>query len=353
MERERNHTPQDRSAESRRRQALGLWGGVIKSPEGERFDTGDDSIFGEDEPEPQPARIFTKPPRPPRPPGTIRLLLGYLYVGSLLTVASLVFMALGYGWPWLRDYVEQLELKRVSDYRPDLGSQLIAADGTPIAEFYKETKRQRLARYEDLPKHLIDALVATEDQQFYKHNGVNPVRIAMAFYTNFTTGSRKGASTITQQIAKNMIVGETKTYERKIEEALYALKIEQQLSKEEILTIYLNQMPFGHNWEGIWAASEGYYGKTPKDLNLAESATLVGLLKANATYSPILNPENSLFRRKLVLNAMLECGYITQEERDKAAAEELVLVQKKADRRPSLNRYPYWRAFFEEKLFHQ
>lgn len=349
---ERYRTPQDREPESRRKQALGLWGNLIKSSDDDLLNTDDDSVFRDEDPAPERPRIFARPPKPPRQPGIIRYLLGYLYVGSLLTIAALVFLALGFGWPMLQDYINQLEMAKVSDYRPDLGSQLYAADGTLAAEFYKETKRQRLARYEDLPKHLIDALIATEDQQFYEHHGVNPFRIAMAFYTNFTTGSHQGGSTITQQIAKNMIVGDERKYERKIREALYAMKIEQELSKEEIITIYLNQMPFGHNWEGIWAASEGYFGKAPKDLDLAEAATLVGLLKANDKYSPIQNPERSKERRGVVLNMMLDCGYITQEERDKAAAEELVLVQKKADRKRSMvNLFPYWRAYFEEVLF--
>ncbi len=344
-----NHTPYDRHPKSRRKQALGLWGSVIKPSKEDSFDEFED-LSPEDH-EPSSPRYFSNPPRPPRQPGVIRLLFGYLYVGSLLTLTAMVFMAIGYGWPYLQDRIEGLSLDEVSDYRPDLGSQLFAADGSPIAEFYKESKRQRLARFEDLPKHLINALIATEDQQFYKHNGVNPIRIVKAFYTNFTTGSRTGGSTITQQIAKDMIVGASKTYDRKIKEALYALKIEQELSKEEILTIYFNQVPFGHNMRGIWAAAEGYFGKTPADLNLAESATLVALLKGNTLYSPLLNPQKSLSRRKLVLNEMFKCGFITQEERDKAGAEELVLVQKSADRRPSLNRYPYWRAYFEEILF--
>ncbi len=289
---------------------------------------------------------------PGRPPGTIGFLLRYLYIGCLLTITTLAGLTLGYGWPWLRDTIDGLPLDDISNYRPVLGSQLLAADGSPVAEFFKETKRQQLARYEDLPKHLVDALVATEDQQFYKHNGVNPIRIAKAFLVNLAAGAiKQGGSTITQQIAKNIKTGDDQSYYRKFWEALYAFKIEQQLSKEEILTIYFNQVPFGHNWEGIWTASEGYFGKTPKDLDLAESATLVGVLKGNNDYSPIMDPGKSLSRRKTVLNAMYECGYITQEERDKAAVEELVLVSKRGGRRQSVNRYPYWRAYFQELLF--
>ncbi|MCK6495622.1 transglycosylase domain-containing protein [bacterium] len=282
----------------------------------------------------------------------MRFLFSYLYVGSLLTLAAMVFFALGFGWPMLQDYIDQLPgIEIVNDYRPDLGSQMFDADGNMIAEFYKELKRQRVARYEDLPPHLIQALIATEDQRFYEHNGVNPFRILTAFYTNFTKGTRQGGSTITQQIAKALFVGAEKTYERKIKEALYAMKIEQELSKEEIITIYFNQSGFGHNKAGIWAAAEEYFGKTPKELNLAESATLVGLLKANTTYSPLINYKRSKERRGVVLDSMLECKFITQEERDKAAEEDLVLKQKSADRPPTVNRFPYWRAYFEDVLF--
>lgn len=332
-----------------RRQSLGLWGNIFK---------GEDASHPSAPPRveeplaPPPPVQPGKPPPPPREPGTLRYLFSYLYVGSLLALAAMVFFALGFGWPMLQDYIDQLPgIDIVNDYRPDLGSQMFDADGNLIAEFYKEQKRQRLARFEDLPQHLVQALIATEDQRFYEHNGVNPFRILTAFYTNFTKGTRQGGSTITQQIAKALFVGPEKTYERKIKEALYAMKIEQELSKEEILTIYFNQMGFGHNKAGIWAAAEEYFGKTPNELNLAESATLVGILKANTTYSPLTNYKRSKERRGVVLDSMLECKFITQEDRDKAAEEDLVLKQKSADRPITINRFPYWRAYFEDVLF--
>jgi penicillin-binding protein 1A len=279
--------------------------------------------------------------------------MGYLYVGSLLSLSALIFFVLGFGWPMLQDYIDQLPgVEAVSDYRPDLGSQLFAADGSLIAEFYKEQKRNRLVRYEDLPKHLIEALIATEDQWFFEHSGVNPVRIVESFLTNLRTSSHQGGSTITCQIAKDLLVGWEKSYERKIKEALYAMKIEQELSKEEILTIYFNQVSFGHNKAGIWAAAEDYFGKTPMELDLAESATLVALLKGNTVYSPVSHPDNSLRRRKLVLNEMVKQHFITEEERDQAGAEELKLASKAAEGAVHVNRYPYWRAYFEERLFH-
>src|SRR3990170_942023 len=122
---DRDNKPRDRGTASRRRKALGLWGSVIKSDEDFDFGGVDDS------PPPPSHRTFGRPPNPPRPPGTLRYLLSYLYVGSLLTVAALVFFALGFGWPMLQDHINQLPgMEKVNDYRPDLGSQLLAADGS-------------------------------------------------------------------------------------------------------------------------------------------------------------------------------------------------------------------------------
>ncbi|MCG3199679.1 MAG: Monofunctional biosynthetic peptidoglycan transglycosylase [bacterium] len=322
---------------------LGFWGGPDPGQEGQA--AGD-----------------LRPPQPPprvRRPGadpvsTLRYLLSYLYVGCLLTASVMVFFAIGFGWPWLEDHISHLPgIELVNDYRPDLSSQLLSSDGSVVAEFFVERRRKRLARFDDLPKNLVNALIATEDQQFWKHHGINPVRFAKAVFRYLSTGSRSGGggSTITQQLCKDLFTKWEMTPDRKIREALYALKIEQELSKEEILTIYLNQVHFGHNWSGIWAASEGYFGKTPMELNLAECATLVGLLKANTRYSPILDPARSKTRRGVILKAMLEEGYITEEEYKQALDEELLLRNKHTETPERVNRYPYWRSYFEERVF--
>lgn len=282
--------------------------------------------------------------------GTIGYFFGYVYVGALLTLAACVFFCIGYGWPFLMDHIEGLPgIEQVNDYNPNIGSRLYSRDGEPIAEFFRE--KSGLARYDELPKHLIDALIATEDQQFYKHNGVNPFRIAMAAYANVTSGRIEGGgSTITQQIAKDLYTNWEKSYQRKIKEALYALKIEQVLSKQEIITIYLNQVMYGHNTRGIRAAAEFYFGKEPIDLTLAESATLIGVLKGNTIYSPLANYERSKARRGVVLNLMVDCGFITEEEAAVAKEEQLDLRPKKTTGAPQLDKYPYWTHFVRDEL---
>jgi penicillin-binding protein 1A len=290
--------------------------------------------------------------KPKKDPGVVRSFIFYLYIGSLLTFAAVVFFAIGYGWPYLAYHIEQLpDIELVNDYRPDLGSQLIDNGGEPIAQFFNEDKRRlRLLRYEEIPDNFVKALVATEDQQFFVHRGINPIRIAQAAIRNFRTGSMHGGSTITQQLAKDLFTDKSKTLQRKIHEALYSLKIEQALSKEEILTIYLNQVHFGHNATGLLSASEFYFGKHPTELDLAECATLVGILKANTRYSPILNPERSKTRRGVVLRAMLDVGYISEDEYIGAASEELELRSGSTKTAPQLDKYPYWTQFLRDKI---
>lgn len=334
----------DNQSESPKKRSLGLWGEspLAEAPPPTRK-RGSGAV--------RPAKPVAQA-KPPRPPGAMGFLVQYLYVGSLLSLAAMVFFILGFGWPMLQDHIDSLPgIEMVNDYRPDLGSQLFSTDEMLIADFYKEEKRKRLARRDELPQMLVDALIATEDQQFYEHHGVNPIRILKAAYTNATTGRRQGGSTITQQIVKAMFVGDEISYQRKIREALYSLKIEQELSKDEILSIYFNQVSFGHNKAGIWSAAEEFFGKTPMDLNLAECATLVGMLKAVSAYSPVMNPDRSKLRRGVVLRAMLDCGFITEEQFKEASEAELELRSKSAEGPQRVNRFPYWRAYFEEVLF--
>jgi len=281
--------------------------------------------------------------------GTLYYFLWYIYLGALVSFSGLVFFTIGFGWPLLQDYIADLpDDGLLDDYRPDLGSVLLAGDGSVVAEFFEE--KRRLARFEDLPSNLVQALIATEDQRFYDHQGLNPFRIALAFKNNLTTGSMQGGSTLTQQLAKDLYTGGERTYQRKIKEALYALKLEQELSKEEILAIYFNQVGFGHRTRGIAAAAEHYFGRVPSEITLAQSATLVGLLKATTRYSPISHPERSQERRKVVLRAMATEGFITQEELEQASTEDLALGKKSSSGARQKNSYPYWTSFFSENL---
>lgn len=183
---------------------------------------------------------------------------------------------------------------------------------------------------EEIPEDVIHAVIATEDQRFYKHNGINYVGIARAFIENVKSGEVvAGGSTITQQLAKNVFLTHDRTYIRKLKELVLTKKIERTYSKDEIIVRYLNQIYFGEGAWGIQRAAETYFGKNAKDLTLSESAILAGLIKAPSVLSPVKNFEKSIERRNIVLSLMQKEGYITQSEVVQAKAQKIVLKSKK------------------------
>lgn len=183
---------------------------------------------------------------------------------------------------------------------------------------------------EEIPEDVIHAVIATEDQRFYKHNGINYVGIARAFVENVKSGEVvAGGSTITQQLAKNVFLTHDRTYIRKLKELVLTKKIERTYSKDEIIVRYLNQIYFGEGAWGIQRAAETYFGKNAKELTLSESAILAGLIKAPSVLSPIKNFEKSIERRNIVLSLMQKEGYITQSEVNQAKAQKIVLKSKK------------------------
>ncbi|QQG37157.1 MAG: PBP1A family penicillin-binding protein [Micavibrio aeruginosavorus] len=187
-----------------------------------------------------------------------------------------------------------------------------ALDGSTIAR-YGELKGVSIG-VEDLPPHLIYAVLAIEDRRFYSHLGIDPVGIARALYNNLTSNTRQGGSTITQQLAKNLFLTPEQKLKRKIQEAILALWLETQLTKDEILSAYLNRVYLGAGAYGIEAASRVYFNKSAKELTLQESAIIAGLLKAPSRYSPQANPQRSAERAKVVIASMKDAGFITEEE---------------------------------------
>lgn len=187
-----------------------------------------------------------------------------------------------------------------------------ALDGSAIAR-YGELKGVSIG-VEDLPPHLIYAVLAIEDRRFYSHFGIDPIGIARALYNNLTSNTRQGGSTITQQLAKNLFLTPEQKLKRKVQEAILALWLETQLTKDEILSAYLNRVYLGAGAYGIEAASRVYFNKSAKDITLQESAIIAGLLKAPSRYSPQANPQRSAERAKVVIASMKEAGYITEEE---------------------------------------
>jgi len=208
--------------------------------------------------------------------------------------------------------VEQLE-----SYRPSSSTDLYDIHGRVIGSF--ALQRRVVASYSDFPKTLLDALISIEDKDFYRHWGINVWRIAGAAYRDIESGGKvQGASTLTMQLARNLFLSPDRSFHRKIEEALLAIQIERRFTKQQILTLYANQIYLGHGVYGFEAASEFYFSKPAKQLTLPQAALIAGLPKSPALYSPINHAERALHRRNLVINAMLEDGEITTREADDA-----------------------------------
>ena len=192
------------------------------------------------------------------------------------------------------------------------GQNIIICDenGNEITDASLEIQKKSVS-LSKLNPDTINAFIASEDRSFYSHNGLNYKRMIKALFKNIASGSfKEGASTISQQLIKNTHLSSDKTIKRKLKEIKLTKKLEKRYSKDQILEMYLNTIYFGHNCYGLQSAAEFYFNKKAENLNLAESATIVGLLSSPNNYSPFKNPEKSLKRRNIVLHNMLTCGYI-------------------------------------------
>jgi len=195
--------------------------------------------------------------------------------------------------------------------------RIFSAEGQLIAEFGE--KRRIPVLYNEIPHHLIQAILSSEDDRFFEHPGVDYHGLLRAVYSLATTGVKaQGGSTITMQVARNFFLSREKTYLRKLNEIILALQIEQKLTKEEILTLYLNKIYLGNRAYGIGAAAKVYYGKSLQELTLPQFAMIAGLPKAPSKFNPIVNPERAQLRRDYVLRRMWEVGHISQEDFDTA-----------------------------------
>ena len=193
-----------------------------------------------------------------------------------------------------------------------------ALDEKPLITRIDEiTSKENYVPFDELSKDYINAVVAVEDRRYYDHGAIDPIGIARAIWVNISNWElREGGSTITQQVAKNVIFSQEDTVSRKLGEIIAAFDLEKNYSKDEILAIYVNTCYFGDGYYGIYDASMGYYNKEPKDLNLDEASMLAGVPNAPSAYSPNVNPDLAKKRQEHVLEKMVENGYITQEEAD-------------------------------------
>ncbi len=250
----------------------------------------------------------------------MRLLMrffGFLFAAGaiLFVVGAVAATALVYHYS--KDLPEYSQLQ---DYEPPVMTRVHAADGSLVAEYAKE--RRLYLPIQAVPKNVIEAFISAEDKNFYDHGGIDLTGIARAVYTNFEnmgSGRRaQGASTITQQVAKNFIVGSETSYTRKIKEALLALRIERTYSKDKILELYLNEIYLGLGSYGIAAASLIYFDKSVHQLNLQEAAYLAALPKAPTTLHPFRQRERATERRNYVIDRMVENGYVKRADAEAA-----------------------------------
>jgi penicillin-binding protein 1A len=250
----------------------------------------------------------------------IRLLtIGFFGFGAItLIVAYVVYWYFTYDLP---------DLTRITGYRPPLVNEIYSFDGRLIGEF--TAQKRKLIPLEDIPLHVRNAFIAVEDKRFFKHEGVDFKRVIGALIKNIQERDIvQGGSTITQQVAKNLVLSPERSISRKIKEAILAYRMEKNLSKEEILYIYLNHIYLGDGIYGVEAASRNYFHKSARDINLAEAALLAGLPKRPEYYSPRKYPERAISRQRLVLKLMEEEGFITEKERKEAEEYEIKIAPK-------------------------
>jgi len=247
-------------------------------------------------------------------------------VGLLLIAVLLGAFVIALLYPTLPD------LDVLTDYQPKIPLRVVTREGILIGEFGEE--RRSVVRINEVPEVLKHAILAAEDERFYSHGGVDYISIARAALANLTTSTRQGAGTITMQVARNFFLTREKSYLRKAQEALLAWKIEANLSKDEILQLYINQIFLGQRAYGFAAAARIYYGKELQELTPAEAAMLAGLPKAPSQYNPLVNPQRARSRQSYVLGRMHLLGYLDDQTYAAAQKEPLVLRTQNTQERP-------------------
>lgn len=243
-------------------------------------------------------------------------------------------------WASVAKDVPDLDSVDLDNY--SVTSVILDKDGNQISNLHAEENRVPV-EYNEISPNAVNALIAIEDQRFRTHNGIDPIRIAGAMVANIKAGGIvQGGSTITQQLVGLVFLDRTeKSYTRKIKEAVLAMRIEKECSKDEIITHYLNRAYFGGGAYGIEAASEYFFAKHSSELTIPEAATLAGCIQNPSKWSPIGNPENALYRRNLVLDQMAECGFISQDEADQYKATEIQLSEVRVTAKETGNNMTY------------
>ena len=265
----------------------------------------------------------------------------YLFFAGTLTL-GLLFIGAAFEW-----YGPMPDLQELENPKTNLATQIISSDGEILGKYYLDDNRTPIT-YEELPQNMVQALIATEDERFYEHAGIDWKGTLRAFTY---LGKRGGASTITQQLARQIFVGvrsrnKFKAVLQKAQEWVIAVKLEQRYTKNEILSLYLNKYDFGYQADGVRSAAKIFFNKTPLTLNIEESATLVGMLKNSSLYNPIRRPEKVKVRRNIVFQQMLRNELISKEEKDSLSQLPIKITYTPESHREGLA--TYFRAYLKE-----
>ncbi|MBX9900768.1 MAG: penicillin-binding protein 1A [Burkholderiaceae bacterium] len=247
----------------------------------------------------------------------LRVLISIVTILIGLGLAGILVL----GFAFTMAYPNLPELDSITSYRPKLPLRVFSADKVLLAEFGEE--RRNVVGIKDIPDVMKKAVLAIEDDRFYEHGGIDYIGILRAALHNASGGARQGASTITQQVARNFFLTSEQTVKRKVYEAMLAWKIEKNLSKDQILEVYMNQIYLGQRAYGFASAAQIYYGKQLKDVSIAEAAMLAGLPKAPSAYNPVANPKRAAVRQQYILLRMKQLGYITEAQFEAAKTEKL------------------------------
>lgn len=266
-----------------------------------------------------------KPAPSPVPQPYLRVVAALLIGGACVALAGILTVA----FTLVMAYPQLPSIDALTDYRPKIPLRIFSADNVLIGEFGEE--RRNLVRIGEIPDLMKKAVLAIEDDRFYTHGGVDYPSIVRAAIHNLTSESRQGASTITQQVARNFFLSSEQTLKRKIYEVLLAWKIEQNLSKDQILEIYMNQIYLGQRAYGFSSAAQIYFGKPLATLTVAEAAMLAGLPKAPSAYNPVANPRRARLRQQYILQRMHQLGYITQDQFKEAREQTLRIKTNSAE----------------------
>lgn len=296
---------------------------------------------------PKPSKPQPKAPQAPKPR---RRWLGRLILWGFLFFFFLGILGVGVGvgaWFWISQDLPRIE--RLADYRPPAVTQVLAQDGELMAEFYRE--RRYVVPIQDISRQGVLAFVSAEDGDFFRHPGIDLWGVARAAWANLK--ARKvvqGGSTITQQVAKTLLLTPQRTFGRKIKEMILAWRIEHYLTKEEILYLYLNQIYLGNGAYGVEAAAQTYFGKHAKDLGVAEAALLAGLVQAPSRYSPLRHPRRARARQVYVIERMVADHHITPAQAEEALNTQLNIRLHRPDTVPGAYYEETVRQWLEDKF---